>query len=982
MRFFMLSDFHLGDEYLPETEERIKRLCRKVRSEINVEEMLLFILMGDLVDRGNGNAFDAVNDMLTLIREELSDYEISFDAIPGNHDLVNASIDAFSACMEAQGISMINRDCPVYARQYGETNFIFADSTLTRDYGAPGKLDLEKIKSAVLPGKRNLLFTHHGFTQSHGDRHNVIDDGGSVLRELGQMGISFVFHAHTHRADCGSRVDQVVEIGCGAFSGDLTGMSGIPHQFTMGGIDAAGAVFAERWVDVKDGTGGFLYGSLYPEVRPFTDPSTVGRINYPSEEQYLIQRRVIPHEVSMEDPFARYWRGEKGCDLLEVFPKQNVLLLADAGQGKSVLLRHLADALEKLFPVLIFLKNYTGEPIEKLLPDQYQGLAPSRKALIFDGYDELVKDNVQSFEANLSLYMERNPGVHVLLSSRSNFCKTEQDNQSKTFPGFRVYDLCQLENEDIKGYLEKQEIDAEGFYRAARAGSVLELCRNPFYLIRLAKLYCRDHRLPAKAELMDKLVQDSFTWDNEKFPGKLEELYVELFRALERVAFAMQLLGKKQLDDRNEFQRIFDHPERQLIKMSGLFQHEGTNWEFTHNNFREYLAARYLCGRSKEEVISHIFTKGSIKPTWVNTLGYLVNASVNWDIKGWLLECAPNALVKFESDRLDEEDRYDIFVRMFSYYEERQLGFQDALCTEEELARFACSPQTLDFLLSRIAKSARVMSRNNALRFLRYFPKLYGKQTEIRETILNVCEQYPNVPAPLCRMAIAVLIEQHLSSHDVTERLMELFGQEEDEYIRWGLYEYLLAAKEQDRYIQFFLDGLPLALEHTGQSGRILNERLALMDGLECMAELDSVARVFEWLTRYVDSSTHLWEKVIGNLCAQAETLYRKGETKIFPVVLNFYVAASQRGQWDRAKRGLEFFRGVGRMEDAVLALADLGKSGYPELLWLVDYVPKAFDCIERAYLEGRLRAPEIFAKLVLDIDECALQALFFIKRL
>ena len=48
------------------------------------------------------------------------------------------------------------------------------------------------------------------------------------------------------------------------------------------------------------------------------------------------------------------------------------------------------------------------------------------------------------------------------------------------------------------------------------------------------------------------------------------------------------------------------------------------------------------------------------------------------------------------------------------------------------------------------------------------------------------------------------------------------------------------------------------------------------------------------------------------------------------------------------------------------MALADLGKSSHSELLWLVDCVPEVFDCIERAYLKGRLRAPEIFAELVL----------------
>ena len=181
--------------------------------------------------------------------------------------------------------------------------------------------------------------------------------------------------------------------------------------------------------------------------------------------------------------------------------------------------------------------------------------------------------------------MTKKPGLHVILSSRSNFCKTEQNNQSKTFPGFQVYDLCPLEYKDITGYLVEQGIDQDAFYAAARVGCVTELCKNPFYLIRLASLYSDDQKLPSKTGLMDRLVEDSFEWDDEKFPGKLEEIYTEMFRSLERVAFAMQLLGKNQLDDRKEFQRIFAYPERHRVKKSGLFQREGVKWGFIHNNF-------------------------------------------------------------------------------------------------------------------------------------------------------------------------------------------------------------------------------------------------------------------------------------------------------------------------------------------------------------------------------------------------------------
>lgn len=969
MRFFMLSDFHLSEASVPETEQRLKRLFSKIRSDVDTIEEILFILMGDLIDRGNGDAFCLIDKMIALIRDELSDYVINFEAIPGNHDLVNKSIERFSACVSGQGISKISENCPVYSRCYGEVNLIFADSTLTRDYRAPGKLDLEKINSFIVPDKKNLLFSHHGFTQSHGDEHNVVADGREILKELGDMGISFAFHAHTHRADIGSKVDKVVEIGCGSFSGDLTGMSGITHQFTMGGVCANGSVFVERWIDAKDGTGDFLYDSLYPETRHFTDPRMVGKLKYEADKQYIITRHIMPHELSMQDEWARYFSDEKEQDLFDILRKTNYLLLADAGQGKSVALRGLANRLydSTYFPLLFSLKNYTGKSVDELLPESYRGLNPSRLAILFDGYDELTNEMLPLFEANLNEFISKWPGARVVLSSRSNFCKTEQTNESMTFPGFQVYDLCPLERRDIEQYLAQQGIDTEQFWTAARASNVAGLCKNPFYLTRLAELFRREHILPPKTELMDKLIQDGFEIDNQKFPGTLEEIYQELFCSLERVAYAMQLLGKNQLDDREEYQRIFDHTERQLLKKSGLIEREGRSWSFTHNNFREFLAARYLCKLSEKEAIHHFFAGTEIKPDWVNTLGYLVNMTLNWDLQDWLLRNAPNALVKFEPDRLASDTRSKVLIRIFLYYEEKQLRYQDSLCTEEELAVFGCSPRTLDFLLQRIGTPVNQISQNNAIRLLRYIPKFYGKQTQVKETLLTFCGQYPDVPAPTCRLAMFVLIERKLSSNDTTQRLMELFGKATNDYIRCGMYEYLLEAKAQDQYVQFYLDGLPLVMESKGHYARLSNELAALRKGLESMTSPESVAKIFEWFAGHAKLHFYYTDEVVEYLCQQAADLYSQGSTEVFPAVFDFYKVVSRHGHWNQIRSVLEFFRHTDQVKDIVLELASLGRSGHFGLVKLMDQMPEAFEFIEQAYMDGSLQQSIKFSDLVIS---------------
>ena len=199
-----------------------------------MDSRLLFILLGDLINRGDEQAFSHVDGVLGLIQNELQDYFIKFETVPGNHDLVNGSIDSFADFTTQRDLSLISGSRPVYSRKYNGVNFILADSTLTRIYNRPGRLDVEAIRREVdSESTNNLLFCHHGFTQAYGDTHDVIENGYETLSQLEEMGISFVFHAHTHRSDTDTPIRKIVEIGCGSFSGDLSGMDQTFRELDM-----------------------------------------------------------------------------------------------------------------------------------------------------------------------------------------------------------------------------------------------------------------------------------------------------------------------------------------------------------------------------------------------------------------------------------------------------------------------------------------------------------------------------------------------------------------------------------------------------------------------------------------------------------------------------------------------------------------------------------------------------------------------------
>lgn len=150
MRFYILSDLHLRAEVEAyKTSDRIKRLCSKIRQAADIGENILFIILGDIVDKGKELSFTTARDSLSLIQEELKDYAVKFEFVPGNHDLEKGSLSLFDQLTSLYGSKHTFESASVYSVVHDNVNFIYADSTLSRDYAAPGRLDLDAIRINV-----------------------------------------------------------------------------------------------------------------------------------------------------------------------------------------------------------------------------------------------------------------------------------------------------------------------------------------------------------------------------------------------------------------------------------------------------------------------------------------------------------------------------------------------------------------------------------------------------------------------------------------------------------------------------------------------------------------------------------------------------------------------------------------------------------------------------------------------------------------
>lgn len=699
----------------------------------------------------------------------------------------------------------------------------------------------------------------------------------------------------------------------------------------------------------------------YRTTPPFAAPDAVSKIFYDIPNDY-IPRRVVSHAVAMLDTFLRAFQEDQSvllADALEV--NNHLLLLSDAGQGKSIELQNLAGVLceTSQFPFLYSLSLYCREPVPTLLPESYRALPPKYLVLLFDGYDEMQANERDEFMRRLQSFIKEYPSVKIVISSRSNFCNAEIENQSQTFRGFQVYDLDDLTDADIRDYLSSQSVDVASFIAAANQAGTEYLLQNPFYLTRLVRLYQKNRQLPGKADVMDYLVKESFQLDDQKFQESLEEHRRDLFILLEKAAFAMQLMQKPALEDVTEYQELFTWEERSLLKHSGLLRKEGTCWRFVHNNFKEYLAARFLSALPQDEAIRYFSDGQDIKMSWVNTFGFFASMKQTWDLKAWILEHIPSALVKFEPEHLEPDVRAGIFKAIFLEREKAMLWISNSLYTLEQLAAFACCEETLEFLLDKISCPVHRTSQICAINLIQHVPRLFGRRDETSRTLLSCCMSPVDGNEGLCYNALEALSKLRLVTSEIAAELVAKYKDCSDVHVRWGMYQLLTHSGQHNVHVQFFLDGIA----YTHGNNRIANETIALVDGLKALFEPESIQIALQFLAQARPMTIYEEDEVYEVLCEKAAEQFSQGETAYYRTLVNSYIYSSKHCSHRKMHATAHFFEATNTIERAVIDLCNAVDRYFDldALFCHSDHLAYAAN----AYRDGRLKNHTIFHELV-----------------
>lgn len=284
--------------------------------------------------------------------------------------------------------------------------------------------------------------------------------------------------------------------------------------------------------------------------------------------------------------------------------------------------------------------------------------------------------------------------------------------------------------------------------------------------------------------------------------------------------------------------------------------------------------------------------------------------------------------------------------------------FDDDLCDEDELAHFAESSELVSFLLERIQNPRNLMSQYNAVNVLRHLSKLFGRESEIKAVLLGCCEKYPETPKTVCRLAIFSLRQLRLHTAETTKTLFALFGESQEDYLRLGMYEYLVETGEHNEYVQFFLSGIQyIVWKVNDPSPRVSNELFELARGLKSMDTAESVKQVLRHFSEEKHLEFHDSGEVLSTVIDTAIRLYQNGQKELFDAILADYLNAAQEVNHIFELQAVRFFSETGTLYDAALSAAEHFAEEPQHIGTLVYTDASILDFLATAYEEGKLKS-------------------------
>lgn len=649
--------------------------------------------------------------------------------------------------------------------------------------------------------------------------------------------------------------------------------------------------------------------------------------NYPKVPNYI--PRTYTSIFETEDLPNPYF-------LKDILAKHNrVTILAIAGTGKSIEIENLANqcanAEEEFFPVKIRLNLVTQQqPIIYFLRLEYPqlDLVPEEQRLILlDALDEVHSDHMDVVASNIALLGKELPKAKIVVSCRNNFYTAENAKRSATIEEFKTYFLNPLSPDDIRLYIHKNCTNENDFVEKVNVAKIYDLLYSPFYLVNLVMHYNKSHHIPNnKPAIFEYLIRERFEADADKYRNvgiKLRSNQNKIEVKLEELAFVAQCLSRNYLEGKEEFYKLVPNENLiEVLKRAYLFNTtQDDKWMFEHNNFQEYLAAKYL-SKAEFSLIQDIVSfpdHKKIKPSWVNTLSFLFSildaeGETFKNLLDWINQIEPDILIRFEKDKISPDVRESIFLKIYSNLGGRGIHIENEKFRGKDLAKFVSdSNKILNYLINEAKPDTNDVTLVDKTSFLLEFDNVANFKEPISQLLVaKICD--PSVSDRTRYHCLTLLRILKISNKEITKTLLATNLFKSSKYFRAGFYNYILNSDEIEDHIKLYLEGI----KHVRRLERVISgaddgepnffdEKYTLESVVLAINRTDNIIILLNFFNYYKGYSS-FYNDLIKHLLTKAIVSYKAGANDLLLIVLQSLVSASKRHNRDTNPNYREFF--------------------------------------------------------------------------
>ena len=678
---------------------------------------------------------------------------------------------------------------------------------------------------------------------------------------------------------------------------------------------------------------------------------------------YIPRKLIEKKKYYAYGTYAPYM--EESVDLYGLIHKgrpNNILLLADAGLGKSTELKFLAERLiyEKSpdnIPIFVelntyvdqenigdFIKNQIGRETEHILED----VDKSKLLFLIDDFDQVL-DKVKAARNIINFIQTYNESSFVI-ACRSNFYSGQFDQ----LHACKQMILLPFSKDDVENYAKSEVGSDSGRYISELSSlRMFELAKNPFFSKCLMDIFNDKKELPAnKGMIISKLIP-ILLWEDRKKLLKYDITQKcpiqQINNDLERLAIIMETMQRNYISDHELSKIIVDDNKREIITQVSLlarkeFKDSGI-YQFQHNIFQEYLSAEVLSKKKFKTIMEFVLISAKrnferlervsrllqyvdfslfhinikkildslidrfsyikinrVNPSWVNTVAFLCELRTE-DLFSYIVNNECELGLKFEKARLDDKKKELIFKKIFEKYIDRKTWINRDKVDCEELASFIDAQIAYPYLMCYAQPGGHFTHRYNAILLLSKLADLKNSQLDDLQAMLVKYTLDDNENVNIRHECFYALARLKLHSKYIIDKLVHLKNSDDD-WLCAGVFHLIKESPYCDQYIEIILE----AILNKGDSS-LLDIAINLSGAIKKINTAEGIKKLISSLIAD-PQNLESFERIdaIENLVQNAAAIYMKEDKSIYFDITKLIIAAEVKYIWHVIPKLVSFF--------------------------------------------------------------------------